>query len=207
MRGLTSVESGRHYSAEQMVRLLMWGFGVSGSDRNHRLVSGCLSLFEHLTLDNNDLVLSKNVNRHVWLIISGNCIGTLGKQSLIFQPGEWIGFDPKMFPNDLIIRVSSAQATFLRIRERDFKERLPGNITQNMDRRIRGLANRHQTVFRNALRISQSILPEIRDPIGGMRSARVLPIKDINRYVDADNVHVECEKERSKLRKLTLTAR
>ena len=40
-----------------------------------------------------------------------------------------------------------------------------------------------------------------------MRSARVLPIKDINRYVDADKVHVEYEKERTNLRKLTLTAR
>ena len=200
--GRRRVDMGDHFT-----RLLLWGFGLCSSERNRRLIENCLPLFEYLTLKHNDIILRKSSNRHVWLIISGECHCSLEEGSLRFSAGEWVRWDFLACPKDIIVRVASKGATFLRIPERDFRDRLPVALTKHMDRRIRGYAHIYQSSFRNALRISQSIVPEIRNPVGAPTSARLLPIREINKYVNDENVHIECERERIRLHKLSLTAR
>lgn len=146
-------------------------------------------------------------NLSVFLVVSGECEGSNGGSSFKIRSGDWVS--PVYFtsPDDMTVRVSSKTATFLRIPMRDFRDRLPLEITQNMDRRIRGIAKLDSVAFRKGFRISQSIIPELKDPVGAPRSARLVPIREINKYADSTFVHTDCEKERKTLHELIETAR
>ena len=207
MKCSDSVERRSICSTEQLIRVLLWGFGLALSERNRGLISGCIPLFQLVALNDNDVVLRKNVNRHVWFVVSGDCRARIGDSSMDFHTGEWIKTEYFPSPNHITVRVTSNTATFLRIPERDFKDKLPLILTQRMDRRIRGIASHHLWGYGKALRISHSIVPEIKDTLGAPKSARLLPIREINRFVDGTNVHADCEQERLKLQKLNLTAR
>jgi len=146
-------------------------------------------------------------NLNVFLVVSGECEGSRGDSSFKLTPGDWVSPGDFTSPDDITVRVSSKNATFLRIPMRDFRDRLPLEITQNMDRRIRGIAKLDSLAFRKGLRISQSIVPELKDPVGAPRSARLVPIREINKYADSTCVHTDCEKERRTLHELIKTAR
>ena len=203
-----SVMRGPNNFGDHTGRILQWGFGMSSSQRSNVLVRSCIPLFARVSLNHHDYIIRRNVlNRHIWLVVSGECIGTLPSSSYIVRPGEWIGLDSVHAPENMEVQVSSNQATFLRISVRDFNDRLPREITQNMSRRIRGQANLDKFAFRKAIRISESIMPELRDPVGVPKSARLVPIREMNKYADGKNIQSDCERERIKLHELSLTAR
>jgi hypothetical protein len=169
-----------------------------------------LPLFKRVVLNRDDIVLKVNVAAsHIWLLMSGECRSNASAGIDPFNPGEWIGLDSahSLLPEHSGVYVSSNHATFLRIRVSDFRDRLPNEITSHITRRVRALARLDLVAFRKEFRISASILPELRDPINAPSSARLMSVKEVNKYSDKSRTHSECTTTRDRLHNLILSAR
>ena len=151
------------YRTDSSTSMLLWSTGCSVNSRNIELMERCVRYFKRKRLTQGEIICKKGLTlRHIFLILSGECrIG-----SVILGPGNWIGLNTFRYgyPEQSDVVAESHKVVLFSISQLDFKQRIPKEITNNLERRIRAVARLSACSFAKAICINQSVMATQRDP-------------------------------------------